>query len=313
MSVDSTVVEIAWRKNENIRNFQATLWLSSVIDVYRRESGRCRTLPFFLTFLNYFEVILRTNYVAYVWMCFRSLGDGLDDPILKNWRDITVLQKHWIGDCNGTRFEFELEDNSSRTLSVFTHNPEHVTSASFIAVPRDSLLDQIYQEPDTSDKFRKLPVRAINPFTGEFLPIYVTSEIEYPVGADSHLGIPEISEIDRHFATLANIPLIPSPAEDGKGMSSAEDVSVLRERINQIAQQRGLGGYPCSSKLRDWLISRQRYWGTPIPMVHCENCGPQPVPYNELPVVLPVVEKLSSHGKSPLLEATDWLNTKCPK
>ncbi|KAJ9592009.1 hypothetical protein L9F63_001448, partial [Diploptera punctata] len=251
----------------------------------------------------------------------KSLWDGLDDPILKDWRDITILQKHWIGDCNGTRFEFELEDGTSnvkmRTLSVFTHKPEHVTSASFIAVPQGSLLDQIYQQSESlhnnTDRFRKLPVHALNPFTGELIPIYVTDEIEYPVGADCHLGIPEISEIDRHFAITANIPIVSPPEEDGKGVNSVEDVSVARERICQIAQQRGLGGYPCSSKLRDWLISRQRYWGTPIPIVYCENCGPQPVTYSELPVVLPSVDKLSNSGKLSLLEATDWINTKCPK
>ena len=237
---------------------------------------------------------------------------------MKNWRDITVLQKHWIGNCNGTRFEFELEDISSgvrsRILPIFTHNPEHVTSASFISVPQGSFLDQMYQESksshDSSEKFRKLPVRAINPFTGNLLPVYVTDEIEYSVGADCHLGIPEI---DRHFATIANIPIISPPEEDEKEVNSVENVSVVRERISQIAQQRGIGGFPCSPKLRDWLISCRCYWGTPIPIVYCTVCGPQPVPYSELPVVLPKIDKLSSHGKSPLSEATDWINTKCPK
>lgn len=247
--------------------------------------------------------------------------DGLDDPVLKNWRDIINLQRHWLGECNGTKFEFELEDTLSqvmkRTLTIFTCNPEYVCNASFIAVAPGSILDRIEFDCDSAvesnDVFKRLPLKAKNPFTGERLPIYVTDQVEYEEGMDCHLGIPGISEMDRLFATAANIP-ISSPKENIQQLNSVEDVNMSRGHINRMAQKLGIGGYPCSSKLRDWLISRQRYWGTPIPIVYCKHCnGPQPVPYSELPVTLPEIERLSNRGKSPLLEATDWLNTKCPK
>ncbi|XP_021925518.1 probable leucine--tRNA ligase, mitochondrial isoform X2 [Zootermopsis nevadensis] len=250
----------------------------------------------------------------------KSLLDGLDDPILKNWKDIINLQRHWIGECNGTRFEFELEDNSSKftkqTLAVFTCNPEHIHYASFIAVAPGSILDRVEFDCDSiienNSVFKRLPLQAKNPFTGKDLPIYVTDQVEYDEGSDCHLGVPKISEIDRLFATAANIPIL-SPKENDGLLKSVEDVSVTREHINTVAQQLGIGGYSCSSKLRDWLISRQRYWGTPIPIVYCKHCnGPQPVPYSELPVILPDIDRLSNKGKS-LLEATEWLSTKCPK
>jgi leucyl-tRNA synthetase len=265
---------------------------------------------------------LKLEESEHLFFCFRSLLDGLNDPMLKNWRDIINLQRHWIGECNGAKFAFELEDSSSHvmkhTLTVFTCNPEHIYDASFIAVAPGSILDRIEFDCDSTTEsnnmFKRLSLQAKNPFTGECLPIYVTDQVEYDEGTDCHLGIPEISETDRLFAKAANIPIASSPEENGKQLKSVEDVCVARERINHVARQLGIGGYSCSSKLRDWLISRQRYWGTPIPIVYCKNCnGPQPVPYSELPVILPEIDKLSSRGKSLLLEATDWLNTKCPK
>nr|CAD7601834.1 unnamed protein product [Timema genevievae] len=167
----------------------------------------------------------------------KSLYDGLSDPLLKNWRDIIKVQKHWIGECDGTTFEFELEGIKSETrVNVWTRNPESVLEATFIAVSPGSVLDKLDSE------------------------------------------------------------------------------EAMKERVCEIARKKNIGGYPVSSKLRDWLISRQRYWGTPIPMIHCTSCGGvQPVPLKDLPVVLPEIECLASRGQSPLLDATDWLHTKCPK
>ncbi|XP_067001332.2 probable leucine--tRNA ligase, mitochondrial isoform X2 [Anabrus simplex] len=256
----------------------------------------------------------------------KSLVEGLDDPVLENWRDITSIQKHWIGECNGTNIQFELEDrggsenveNNKRTLTVWTDKPELIYAASFIAVTPNSVLGQMEKKSgdasSTNELFQKLSVWACNPFTGKFLPIFVTDQmINYVPGTDVHLGIPDVCESDRLFAVAAKIPVSSMSEEDAQALHSGEDVNITRERICEAARQRGLGGYPTSSKLRDWLISRQRYWGTPIPIVHCNKCGPQPVPVSELPVVLPVIDKLVSKGRSPLLEAKEWLNTTCPK
>lgn len=83
--------------------------------------------------------------------------------------------------------------------------------------------------------------------------------------------------------------------------------------ITQQAKNKGIGGDLTSDKLRDWLISRQRYWGTPIPVIHCQTCGTVPVPYEDLPVVLPNVTTFTGKGASPLESAPEWVNCPCPR
>ena len=97
--------------------------------------------------------------------------------------------------------------------------------------------------------------------------------------------------------------------------ASASDFPVMsREEVLEEAKRRKIGGHLCGPKLKDWLVSRQRYWGTPIPVVHCQGeCGAVPVQEDQLPVELPEMDRLSSRGASPLLEAEDWIQTTCPK
>lgn len=83
--------------------------------------------------------------------------------------------------------------------------------------------------------------------------------------------------------------------------------------ITQQARNKGVGGHLTSKKLKDWLISRQRYWGTPIPIIHCEQCGPVPVPYEGLPVKLPNITTFTGKGGSPLASASQWVDCTCPK
>lgn len=83
--------------------------------------------------------------------------------------------------------------------------------------------------------------------------------------------------------------------------------------ITQQAKNKGIGGHLTSDKLRDWLISRQRYWGTPIPIIHCQTCGTVPVPFEDLPVVLPNVTTFTGKGASPLETASEWVNCSCPR
>ncbi|GLH13741.1 Putative leucine--tRNA ligase, mitochondrial [Gryllus bimaculatus] len=252
----------------------------------------------------------------------KALCDGLDDPLLENWRDIIKLQKHWIGECNGTVLEFDLESDQinpdktipKKTVTVWTQRPEMVFAARFIAISPGSVLDVLYSESSSAKKdWRQLPVRAYNLFTGEFLPIFVTDKVQYHEGTDSHLGTPEASEADRDFAVLANIPTPSTPEEDGRVFRSEDDVKVIRDKVCEMALQRGAGGFQTSAKLRDWLISRQRYWGTPIPLVHCPSCGVVPVPDSQLPVELPPLHSEITKGQAALSEATNWRQTSCPK
>uniref|UniRef100_A0A1B6E5K5 leucine--tRNA ligase n=1 Tax=Clastoptera arizonana TaxID=38151 RepID=A0A1B6E5K5_9HEMI len=200
----------------------------------------------------------------------KALYNGLDDPNLKDWRDIVNLQKHWIGECDGASFEFQLKgENFGETfLNIWTSKPEHIINAKFVTVTSGSVLDKrcIGEGP------RKLNVTIINPLNGQLLPVFVTDNIDYELGRDCHLGIPNLYKSDKEFADKFNIPYDNEELDDN-----------LNQRLLVIEK---LNGIESSSKIRDWLISRQRYWGTPIPIVHCKTCGIQPVPYDKLPVML---------------------------
>lgn len=232
------------------------------------------------------------------------MTDGLDDPSLVDWRDITKVQKQWIGLCNGTVFDFKLIGSDTRPgmlLTVWTDKAEHLSKAKFIAVAPRSLLDILCE----GESNRKLSIKAINPLNNETLPIYVTDAIEFEEGSDCRLGIPAAVESDYLFAKQNNIPV----ENNGSFLRDDED---LRHKICQDALSKNYGGYPTSARLHDWLISRQRYWGTPIPIVHCKKCGAQPVNYSDLPVLLPF-RNFNSGQSSELKESLEWKKTTCPK
>ncbi|XP_044738626.1 probable leucine--tRNA ligase, mitochondrial, partial [Chrysoperla carnea] len=231
----------------------------------------------------------------------KPLLDGLNDPLLDNWRDIIKLQRHWIGECNGVLFNFVLDNDDKEKISLWTAYPEYIEYCSFIAFSKKSYLSL----KNNNGKI----THAINPFTQEKVPILFTDEINYPEGCDSYIGIPFVSESDHDIATRNNFP-IKNPE---KVLQNEVEKIDARNEICSRAKLLNIGGYWCSSKLRDWLISRQRFWGTPIPIIHCKSCGPQPVPSKDLPIKLPELKKLSVKGLPPLLNATDWLHTNCPK
>ncbi|CAG9833015.1 unnamed protein product [Diabrotica balteata] len=238
----------------------------------------------------------------------KNLLEGLNDPILQDWRDITKLQKHWIGDCDGVNFDFTVEGNNKEFLTLWTSTPEYVENVKFVAVTSDNILAKkedvkLKSEQETV----RLRTQLINPINSAKIPVYVTNEVNFLPLTDSYIGIPGVSEESTDFArkysiTFENVELL-------EGL-------VLEEKRNNIinkARELKVGGYWTSPKLRDWLISRQRYWGTPIPIVHCKTCGPQPVPRKDLPVILPELKHESQKSGSQLAELSGWLNTTCPK
>lgn len=120
--------------------------------------------------------------------------------------------------------------------------------------------------------------------------------------------MPAVFENDAIFANKHNINFKSLQTEIPQ-----ESIKAEQNKVCEKAKQLNVGGYWTSAKLRDWLISRQRYWGTPIPIVHCKTCGTQPVSRQDLPVKLPKLTSLSQKGRSHLSECEDWLYTKCPK
>ena len=226
----------------------------------------------------------------------KDLYEGLDDPSLQNWQDIIQIQKHWIGQCNGTNVNFELGNADS--LTVWTDQPQYLNNVAFIGLPMDHMLNRPELVLKQTDRFNQLKIEAVNPFSDKKIPILVHTDSSIE---DPYLGIPQLSDDHKLITKEADI----------KYSSEVEDLG-NQDQVMEKLREKGIGGYWCSQKLKDWLISRQRYWGTPIPIIHCPSCGPVPVPESDLPVQLPELETLSVKGKSPLLQAEDWINTTCP-
>ncbi|XP_055690278.1 leucine--tRNA ligase, mitochondrial [Lutzomyia longipalpis] len=206
----------------------------------------------------------------------KELLEGLDNPILEDWKDIVNLQKHWIGECDGYSFDFPIlsclpgQKPPISVLSIWIERPEMIKISSFVGV-----------SPSHPLAAHCSNLVAVNPFTGQKIPLLVAEDSHFQPGCDVFLGIPTIREADKQLAHNAGIEIhtksIPKASE-------AEEV--IRE-----ARKLGIGGFPVSSKLKDWAISRQRLWGTPIPIIHCPACGPVPVPEDSLPVTLEMVQE----------------------
>ncbi len=198
-----------------------------------------------------------------------------------------------------------------------------------------------------------VPIGAMvtNPFTGDEVPVWIANYVLYEYGTGAVMGVPAHDERDFDFARKYGLPIrqVILPPNDDPGAASVAvaqpattpgglrlDVGLLQAftepgimansgsfdgmpsadaiaAMTRHAEQGGFGRARVTYRLRDWLISRQRYWGTPIPMVHCPACGTVPLPESALPLILPENVQFTGHGKSPLLSAPDWVNTTCPK
>lgn len=174
---------------------------------------------------------------------------------------------------------------------------------------------------------------AINPMNGDRVPIWIANYVLLEYGTGAVMGVPAHDQRDFEFAKKYNLPIkvVVSPPDktlDAEEMTEAyveRGVLVNSDKFNgmdnieaikavgQYMEEKGIGKVKVNYKLRDWLISRQRYWGAPIPMIYCDKCGIVPVPEEDLPVMLPPNVKFNPRGTSPLLECEEFLNTTCPK
>jgi len=176
-------------------------------------------------------------------------------------------------------------------------------------------------------------VRAVNPFTNEAVPVWVANFVLGDYGTGAVMAVPAHDQRDFEFARKFSLPIRVVVTADGKSHSSdtlteaADAYGVLvdsgefsglasedaQQKMTALARQRGIGEATVQYRLKDWGISRQRYWGTPIPMIYCEKDGIVPVPDDQLPVVLPKVTEFSGRGDSPLAHVPGFVNVKCPK
>ena len=221
--------------------------------------------------------------------------------------------------------------------------PEHALAASLATDDKKEEVDKyIYQSSMRSSVDRMQDKEktgvftgsyAINPLNNEKIPIWLSDYVLADYGTGAIMCVPAHDDRDFEFATKFGIPIIQVIAKDGKeienmteayteasgtminsgewnGMESSE----LKKKAPEMIEKMGFGRKTVNYKLRDWVFSRQRYWGEPIPIVHCPKCGAVPVPEEELPLLLPEVESYqpTGTGESPLADITEWVNTTCP-
>jgi leucyl-tRNA synthetase len=288
----------------------------------------------------------------------RQYADELLDCLKDlKWPDrVKIMQENWIGRSKGTIIKFTIKDTgeeipifTTRADTVFgvtfmTFAPEHplveqwVTGTEYEADYRTFLAEVLQEDrfermsADSEKKGMFIGKQAINPVSGEEIPIYIGNFVIYEYGAGAVMAVPAHDQRDFEFAQRFNIPIkiVVQPPDweinvekmarayedDGKLVDSGEFTGMdNREAIVAIGamlKEKGLGEPTINYRLRNWLISRQRYWGTPIPIIHCPSCGPVPVPYDQLPVVLPKGCQFTGSG-NPLATNEEFVNVKCPR
>jgi leucyl-tRNA synthetase len=279
----------------------------------------------------------------------------LADLEMLDWPEhIVAMQRNWIGRSEGVEFAMQVEGGDDR-FSVYTTRPDTVYGMTFaVLAPEHPLVERIttpaYRESvgeycqaamRRSEVDRQQAGRdgvfigayAINPVNGEHVPIYVADYVLMSYGGGAIMAVPAHDERDFDFAVRHGIPIpvvIAPPGWDGGPLSTAytEPGTMVnsgrwdglpseeaKERIADWMAAQGWGRRKVNYRMRDWLISRQRYWGAPIPIVYCDHCGTVTVPESDLPVLLPHIEAWlpGEDGRSPLANVPEFANTTCPQ
>ena len=260
-------------------------------------------------------------------------------------------QINWIGRSEGAELDFKFGDDK---LTVFTTRPDTAFGVTYMVMAPEHPFVRKYMNKfenpqevqayvDATAKKSDLQrtqstektgvelkgVKAVNPFNGKEIPVFISDYVLTGYGTGAIMAVPAHDQRDYDFAKVFNLPIIQVLAggdisekaweEDGEHINSGfldgmNKEEAMRKAID-FAAEKGFGRSKVNFKLRDWVFSRQRYWGEPIPMVYCEHCGWQPIPESELPLTLPQVDdyRPNDEGDSPLAKATDWVNTTCPK
>ena len=287
----------------------------------------------------------------------QELLDDLDE--LPEWPErVRTMQRHWIGRSEGARILFAVQGLDA-SIEVFTTRLDTIHGATYLAVAVEHpLLGGLSAgtsqegavaafvaaqtarsvEERFADGAEKLGVftgrYALNPFSGEKIPIWAANFVLHDVGTGAIMSVPAHDERDFAFAKAYGIPIRPVIRESGGAPLAADgleraftddgtvhdsgpydglDSRTARERMCAAAEAGGFGSPTVTFRLKDWGVSRQRYWGTPIPVIYCPACGVVPVPDEDLPVLLPENAPLTGEGGSPLAQAPGFVETTCPR
>ena len=281
-----------------------------------------------------------------------SLLDGLNDT---NFADrIKLGQINWIGKSVGAEVNFGIKD-SDELIKVYTTRCDTLFGATFMVLaPEHPILEKLHDKIKNMDEVREYQkfskekttfertelnkektgvklegIVAINPVNGSPVEVWIGDYVMMGYGTGAIMAVPAHDERDYEFATKYNIPIIPvieggnveveAYVGDGLHINSQFLNGLNKEdAINKMLdwlEKNNIGNKKVNYRLQDWIFSRQRFWGEPIPLVHCNECGWVPVPESELPVLLPDVAEYepTDDGESPLAKIESWVNTTCPK
>jgi leucyl-tRNA synthetase len=271
----------------------------------------------------------------------KTLEDGWPERVL-------TMQRNWIGRSEGAEVDFTLE-GSSEKIRIFTTRvdtiygatclilaPEHPLAAQLIRPEDKGLLKAMIDDPGRKDPTNinkdgfATAAFAINPYNGEKTPVWIGNFVLMGYGTGAIMAVPAHDERDFEFCTKYGIPIravvrpvgsSEEPAlpftEYGESYNTGEfsglPTAEARKKMAAYAAEKGFGNAAITYRLKDWGVSRQRYWGTPIPMIHCAQCGVVPVPEKDLPVLLPLDVEITGAGESPLARHEAFWKTACPQ
>ncbi|MFQ5465862.1 MAG: leucine--tRNA ligase [Thermodesulfobacteriota bacterium] len=266
---------------------------------------------------------------------------------------VLVMQRNWIGKSFGAEVDFPVEGLDGEAVKVFTTRPDTIYGVTFMSlapahplVPRLTKENRAAEVGEFVDRYRGAAGReevtkegvftgsyCVNPLSGAKIPVYVANFVLMEYGTGAVMAVPAHDQRDFEFAREYGLPIrvVINPegveldpaamteayTEEGIMTGSAPFDGLksagAQEAIIDLLEEKGAGKRTVNYKLRDWGISRQRYWGCPVPVIYCDGCGTVPVPYADLPVVLPEDIEFTGKGLSPLATSEGFVNTKCPK
>ncbi|MEG1791922.1 MAG: leucine--tRNA ligase [Clostridia bacterium] len=294
--------------------------------------------------------VVRKNLTQWFFKITDYAEELLTDIDKLDWPEKTkLMQKHWIGKSTGGEIEFKT--TSGKAFKVFTTRADTLFGVSYVVLaPENPLVDEITSAECKANvnkykidcakinEIERLSTSrektgvftgeyAINPINGRKVPVFIADYVLSTYGTGAVMGVPSHDERDFVFAKKYNLPIervirgkdggddlpycelgIMCNSGEFDGLTSEEGIKAVLNKLNTLS----CGGEKTNYRLRDWLVSRQRYWGAPIPIIHCEHCGIVPVPEKDLPVELPYDVDFTPDGVSPLKKSDKFMNVVCP-